>query len=402
MEVSDTKLECGSVEVVKQAWFPHLLTTGPGKTGVSFHKMAPPLSPEVVFVLEALAKTTPDKADVVALWVTDGIEFVVNECKLVVDTFCIVRDYTTITTEGTHVTGDMTGERGDDMVDINVRHVGMLDGKRASWIVIDRPREMLGFETKDEYDKWVAEHLAFERKDRAEQLDILFGKLASPDVSLHKEDEEGTKDEKDETKKTYNNEWPVDTLNGWFKFLWNRRYNTGGVKLVLDDKPGQLERTRAHCIDAVGRHYITSLDDAQRPRMTKWSGVEPPSTLGEYGKPMAPAMVLMWVNYDPQFTFLNDFKTTGVATILRGSPKILAPLKVGDVLPLTSVGVTGQMRVIATNMNIGEPVGWVYAEVTGLPEEHASDDISGESYVENDQGDDGDCDETEDGTTPIV
>jgi len=378
VSVRETKLEAPkSWNAGSTPWFPHLFSgAGAGHVHVAFHGMEQPVAPEVVAALAGLAAATPDRADLVPLWVTEGHRAVVDDDgRLSVSTTCIVRDFTGITTIGTRVTGDMTGERGDDLFSVTFRHVAVLADRRASWVVVERPQGALGFETAEEYAKWVVDHIDHTRRERGEKLDALFG------------------DEKTRGR----GRWPVDSLNGWFKFLWHREHNGG-----------ELERTRAHCVDAVGRRYITSPHDRDLARMAKWSGVEPPSTSREEksGNEGETSTVLMWVNCDPTLALADirlGFATGGGGSGGGGTKSTAAapllPPKVGDVVALTSAGVTGRMRVVAAAMNRGEPVGWVCAEVTGLPDEYPgdTDPVPAEQAVSDDAtGDAATCDETED------
>jgi hypothetical protein len=102
---------------------------------------------------------------------------------------------------------------------------------------------------------------------------------------------------------------------------------------------------------------------------------------------------LMWVNCDPNLSLFES----------DAADKILAPPRVGETLPIASVGLIGKMTVLQCAMNTGEPVGWVMARVTGLPDEYpAEDDEGGDESggVQGGDGDDGDhaVDETEDDT----
>ena len=321
-----------------------------GEGDLSFTKMQLPWDVEVSHVMKKLQATTPDRADLVPLWVTGGTTAMVRNGTYATTMNCIFRDYSSYwSTEGTHMTRDMAGERGDDMDSVTVRHVALVDPSHVSWIIVERPTCQLGFETESEYKEWLARHLDYEYKSRATQLDAMPNKKC-PAWSG------GASGGGNEEKKRA---WPVANLNGWFKFLWHRIHNQG-----------QLERTRAHCFDKLGRRYITAYGDGDHARMTKWSGVKPSTEKRERN------VGLMWVNCDPTLSLFED----------GADSKVVPPPQVGDSLPIASVGRIGEMQVLQTAMNIGEPVGWVLARVTGLPDEYPSDD--------NDE-----IDETEDGVT---
>jgi hypothetical protein len=343
-----------------------------GESDIAYAKVRLPWPSEMRRIIKRLGKVTPDRADLVPVWVTSGAESVLgSDGNYKTDTYCVFRDYTAFSTEGTHATPDMAGERGDDQDGVTVRHVAMTDRKRAAWVVVERPARQLGFETKAEYDEWLAQHLEFEYKSRAKQLDAMPGKVRPVVVAVVDEKKSSTSKS---TAVSYG--WPVEQLNGWFKFFWHRAHDGG-----------RLEKTRAHCFDRLGRRYITVYGDGDRARMTKWSGTRPLT------EKMERDVCLMWVNCDPNLSLFES----------DAADKILAPPRVGETLPIASVGLIGKMTVLQCAMNTGEPVGWVMARVTGLPDEYpAEDDEGGDESggVQGGDGDDGDhaVDETEDDT----
>ncbi len=185
-------------------------------------------------VIKRLQAATPDRADLVPLWVTSGAECVVSDGKYKPEIGCVFRDYTSWSIEDTHVTADMAGERGDDLDTVTFRHVAMLDDKYAGWAIVERPKNQLGFETKSECDEWLASHLRHEYEWRSKQLDEMPGKVRP------------VLDRDAKKPGVAHSAWPVAKLNGWFKFVWHRKLQ--GWRARKNSRP-RVRQTRAplHC-----------------------------------------------------------------------------------------------------------------------------------------------------------